>query len=465
MTAVLDSRTTRRGSGAGWLLIATTSAGVVNYGYALVLTHGLAPAQYAAFAAGQALLMVRATISGAGIPWILAREIGKAPHDHERHAIVTTFAFWANLAIGVVLTALLTGGVLLFGSVQDAAVVACASLVMSVGSTGMGFLQGIGRMEMIAVLLTLEVLVKAGVGIGLVFFAHLGATGALAGFVAGSIVLLAPLPRFRRLIRPPSWRPAEATLLRAAIRQTRLQANVAVAAAGDTVLVAALGLGSTGGGPYQAASALGRVPLFASNAVSTAVFPQLSRDGSVVRKAAALRSYLLVGALMTSALVTLPDEIRSGLFPDTFATVGRWLPFAAVLGLAIGLLNLCVTFLQADDWHSGTAAYLTGIVIGYLGLIAVAGATFGVAGLAVGAAGASLLAVVALTLLSSVRGAVKLLLTSRRTLRDTTGLAALLGVLFLVENPVLWVAVAVAAGLIVLATGFPEFSVVRRRTR
>lgn len=459
MTALRQAPATRREGAAGWLLIATTSAGIVNYGYALVLTHGLTPAQYAAFAAGQALLMVRATISGAGIPWLLARELGRAQHDPARRELVTTFAFWANLALGLPLTLLVGGGVLLFGSPADALMVACASLLMSAGATGMGYLQGIGAMERIAVLLTLEVLVKAAVGSGLVFFARLGTAGALAGFVAGGLVLLAPLPACRRLVRRPAWRPAEVALLRAALRQTRMQANVAVAAAGDTVLVAALGLGGAGGGPYLAASALGRVPLFASNAVSTAVFPQLSRDGSARRKAAALRSYLLVAALMAGALVTLPDGLRSALFPAAFDSVGRWLPYAAVLGLAIGLLNLCVTFLQADDWHGGTAAYLTGGTVAYLGLVALAGATFGTAGLAVGAACASLLTVAALAPLASVRPAVRLLLTSRRTALDVAVLLAVTVVLALLDgHPVLWLAVAAGAGLAVLARAFPEFS-------
>ena len=463
MTAVLDPPRARPGLGAGWLMIATTSAGVINYGYALVLTHGLAPAQYAAFAAGQALLMVRAAVSAAGIPWLLAREIARAPHDAEHRATVTTFAFWANALLGGVLTVLVTVGVLLFGSVADAVVVAVASLVMSVGSTGMGYLQGVGRMEAIAVLFTLECVVKAGVGLGLVFFTDLGSAGALAGFVAGSVVLLAPLPMFRRLVGRPRWRPAEAGLLRAAVRQTRLQATVAVASAGDTVLVAALGLGSAGGGPYQAASAMGRVPLFASNALATAVFPQLGRDDATVRKAAALRTYLLVATLMTSVLITLPAGLRAAVFPESFATIGRWLPYAAVLGLAIGLLNLCVTFLQADDVR-GTGTYLTVVTAGYLAVVAGAGALFGVAGLAVGAAVAGLAAVVALALLAPVRPAWTFLLTSPRSLRDLAGVLIVLGALALAGgHPVLWLVVAAAAGLVVLATGFPEFAPRRRK--
>ncbi|MFI5494838.1 oligosaccharide flippase family protein [Actinoplanes sp. NPDC051859] len=461
MTAVLEKPVVRHSAGAGWLMIATTSAGVINYGYALVLTHGLTPAEYAAFAAAQALLMVRAAISAAGIPWILAREIAKAPGDLARQSVVTTFAFWTNLVIGLVLTAVVTGGVLLFGSVREAVVVACASLLMSVGSTGMGYLQGVGRMETIAMLFTTEVVVKAAVGIGLVFWAGLGSAGALAGFVAGSLVLLIPLPKFRKLLGPPVWRRAESQLLRAALRQTRMQANVAVASAGDTVLVAALGLGSTGG-PYLAASALGRVPLFASNAVSTAVFPQLSRDASAERKAGALRSYLLVAALMTAVLVTLPSEIRSALFPDEFDTIGQWLPYAAALGLAIGAVNLSVTFLQADD-SRGTGLHLTLITAGYLALVIVAGAWFGVTGLAAGAALAGMLAVAALALLAPVRPGWKVLFKSRRSLHDLVGIAVVFAALAVAGHPLLWLAVAAVAGIYVLAASFPELMPRRRK--
>jgi O-antigen/teichoic acid export membrane protein len=461
MTATLDAAPRTGRTGAGWLLVATTAAGLVNYGYALLLTHGLAPAEYTAFAAGQALLVVGAAVSGAGVPWVVAREVARAPGDHERQAVVVTFALWANLAVGLALTVLLAGSVLLFGTARDAAVVAVASLLMSTGSTVLGYLQGGGRMAAIAVLLAAETVAKAGTGAALVFGAHLGSTGALLGFVAGGLVLLVPLPALRRQWRRPVWRSAQADLLRAAIHQTRLQAAVAVLAAGDTVLVALLGLGGAGGGPYQAASALGRVPLFASNAVSTAAFPELSRDGTATRKAAALRSYLLVAILMTGMLSTLPDEIRTLVFPDTFDAVGRWLPFTAVLGLAIGTLNLGVTFLQADDARSGTAAVLGGVTVGYLAVVATAGAIFAIAGLAVGAAAAGLLAVLALTLIPSVRRAA-LVLRSGRHLRDLTGVLLVVLVLALTGNPVLWLGIAAAAGIAVLAAAFPEFAPGRR---
>ncbi|WP_306204210.1 lipopolysaccharide biosynthesis protein [Actinoplanes sp. RD1] len=463
MTAVLEEPVRARGSGAGWLLLATSGAGVVNYGYALLLTHGLAPTQYAAFAAGQALLMVRAAVSGAGVPWLLARELSRRPDDRRWHVTVTSFAFWANVALGTALTVPVTGAVLIFGDVRDAAVVACASLLMSMGSTGMGFLQGAGRMELMAALLTLEAVIKAGTGIALVFACHLGSAGALAGFVAGSAVLLIPVPMFRRLVGRPRWRAAEAGLCTAVLRQTRMQASVAVTAAGDTVLVGVLGLGPAGGAPYQAASALGRVPLFAANAVSTAVFPQLSRDGSAERKAGALRTYLLVGTAMTGVLVTLPPELRSVLFPDTFAAVGRWLPYAAILGLLIGLFNLCVTFLQAEDGHRHTARLLTGITVAYLGTVTSAATVAGVPGLARSAVVAGALAVVTLSMLPAVRPGWHVLIASRRDLGAVAGVLAFAGVLAVVGDPVLWSGIAVLGGLTVLASSFPELLPRRRR--
>ncbi|XVV15280.1 hypothetical protein ACQP2X_13345 [Actinoplanes sp. CA-131856] len=458
MTETLRGSGVRGRGGAGWLLIATTSAGAINYGYALAMTHGLAPAEFAAFAAGQALLLVRTTISSAAVSWVLAREVGRAAGDLERQAVVTSFAFWSNLVLGAGLTVLLVAGVLLFGSPGDAVILAAASLILSIGSTGMGHLQGTGRITAIAGLLTLEAIVKAVTGAGLVFGAHWQSAGALGGFAVGSLVLLAPVLASRRLLRRPTWGPAQTDLLRAAVRQVRLQANVAVTSAADTVIVAVLGLGSAAA-PYQAASALGRVPLFVSNAVSTATFAALSRDGSARRKADAIRTYLLVAAVMAAVLMTLPAPIRRLLLPDTFAAVDRWLPYAAVLGLAVGLLNLVVTVLQADDSRGRAVRTLTGTTVAYLVVTGLAGVSYGVAGVAVSAAVAAL-AVVLLPLLAlpALRPAVRLLLTSRRSARDLGVLAVATTALAVVDDPVAWLGVAAVSGVVALGMAFPEFT-------
>ncbi|GAA2506207.1 oligosaccharide flippase family protein [Winogradskya humida] len=441
MTTLAEAPPVR--TGAGWLMLATTASGLVNYVYALLLTHGLTPAEYAAFAGGQALLLVRATISAAGIPWILARELAQPATDR---ALVTTFAFWANLALGSALTVVITAFVLTFGSPREATVIALASLIMSVGSTSMGFLQGTNRMGLMALLFAVEAALKASVGAILVFALHLGSTGALAGFVVGSLVLLAPWPLYRHLVGRPTI--AHTSLLRGALRQTRLQGAVAVTAAGDTVLAALFG----GASAYQAASALGRVPLFASNAVATAAFPRI---GSALSKGAALRAYLLVGIFMTGAMITLPAALRSALFPATFAAVGRWLPYAAVLGLAIGLLNLCVSFLQAT---TGSSGLVVASAVVYLGLVALSGWAFSTAGLAVGSALFALLTVAALAFLPSVRPGWRALFGCRRNLRDLSFVLTLICVLGLATNPALWLTVVALGGLAVLALAFPEFA-------
>ncbi|GIE97071.1 lipopolysaccharide biosynthesis protein [Paractinoplanes rishiriensis] len=458
MTAVLAPAPAR----AGWLLVATTTAGIVNYAYAVVLTHGLDPAQYATFAAGQALIVVAGAVCGAGIPWVVARELARNPGDHERHAVVVTFGMWAGLLVGAVLALLLAGAELVLGTAREAAVVGLACVLLAAGSTVLGYLQGRGRMAAIAGLLTAETLVKFGVGAALVFGTSLGAAGALLGFVAGGLVLLLPLPAVRHLLRRPVWRADESALWRAAVHQTRLKVTVAVAGAGDTVLVALLGLGGRGGGPYQAASALGRVPMFASNAICTAAFPHLARDPAAAHRAAALRSYLLIGLLMAGALGTLPDQIRALLFPASFDDVGRWLPWTAMLGLAIGALNLGVTFLQAADPSGRSAGALAGITLAYLAVVAATGAAFAVGGLAAGAAAGGLLSVGALTLFPAVRGGAAHLLRSWRTRRELAGVLLAVLALALTEHVVLWLLIAAAAGFVVVRAAFPDLLPSRR---
>jgi len=244
-------------------------------------------------------------------------------------------------------------------------------------------------------------------------------------------------------------------LARAAVRQTRLQLTVAVLAAGDTVLVAVLGLGGAGGGAYQAASALGRVPLFASNALATATFPQLSRDSAAGLRATALRAYLLVAVFVAGALGTLPYGIRVLLFPSAFAEVGRWLPVTAVLGLALGALNLFVTFLQAEDARAGTAGILAAVAAGYLAVVAAAGAAFAVAGVAAGAAAGALAAAGVVALLPPVRRAPLLLTRSPGAARWLAGALLVVAALALAGNPVLWLAIAAPAGLVTLRAAFP----------
>ncbi|WP_432830733.1 hypothetical protein [Dactylosporangium sp. CA-092794] len=462
MTTELQARPVRRRGGAGWLLIATTAAGVANYGYALAMTHGLSPAQYAIFAAGQALLMVRATISSAAISWVLAREVSIAGEDDRRRVVVVSFAFWSNLALGAVLTAVVAIGVLTFGSAADALVLTAASVILSFGSTGVGYLQGIGRIGAIARLLTVEAVVKALAGAVFVFAAGWQSAGALAGFAVGSLVLLLPVLGLRHMVRRPAWGGAEAELLRAALRQTRLQASVAVLSATDVIMAAVLGSG-TAAGPYQAASALGRVPLFASNAVSTAAFAQLSADGSATRKAAALRSYLLVSALMAIALVTLPTPVQQLLLPDSFAAVGRWLGWAAVLGVMVGLFNLAVTFLQAGDARGSTAITVAGLAVAFVAVVAVSGAARGVSGVAVGAAIASVPAVALLLLMPSIRPGLRHLATTRDVAYDIGLLGGIAAALVLVRHPAAWLGVAALAGAVVLLRAFPDLAPRRRR--
>src|SRR5436190_1761510 len=87
--------------GARWVTVAFLVVGVLNYLYALVLTHLLDVAQYSAFAAGQGLLLWATTVATVSVPWVLAQALARAGSDAERFA-ATRFTMLASTGSGLV---------------------------------------------------------------------------------------------------------------------------------------------------------------------------------------------------------------------------------------------------------------------------------------------------------------------------------------------------------------------------
>ena len=67
--------------GTGWLAAAGLGVGLVNYVYALALTHLLNVEGYTTFAAGQSVLLVIGVVAASATPWVLAREIAEVADD------------------------------------------------------------------------------------------------------------------------------------------------------------------------------------------------------------------------------------------------------------------------------------------------------------------------------------------------------------------------------------------------
>ena len=187
---------------AGLLALGTVVA-AANYLFALLLTHGLTTEQFTVFAGAQALLVIVGVVGSAGIPWVVAGEIGACGGDLNRRARAIQFGIWASVLLGLVAGVTVCAVSLVFAPPAEAAVVGVTTLVLSVGSTGMGVLQGDGRTTRMAAIFVGEVAMKLVCGTFAVFVLHAGATGALLGLLLGAAVLLESLCRLHTRIGSP----------------------------------------------------------------------------------------------------------------------------------------------------------------------------------------------------------------------------------------------------------------------
>lgn len=388
---------------------------------------------------------------------MLAREIAAARRDPVRIRRAVTFAFWANSALGIGAAIVTTLIVLTFASVSSALIVGSTTLLLAIGSTGLGILQGEGRTVRLAVVFAIESVAKVAAGTALVFAVHMGISGALLGGLAGSAVVGLCVPTVLKDVGRPASRAEQSSLWQSTRRIARIQVAVGVMASLDSLLIA-LDHGTRAvGGPYQVASAIGKVPIFFASAISTAVFPLLAHEMRGDVREVSVRSYATVAGFCILMLSTVPSQWVRFLFPAQYASLRTWLPLTAVLGAGLGALNLLTTFVQSDEQGRTSNR----VVVASMGLMAAAGAVGGslggVAGLAWACTIAVWVAVAALSVLPRERGA---LLALGRHLRQpfsaTAVLCCVLVTVALRGSVVAWSVAVVAIGGATLLVAFPE---------
>lgn len=377
--------------GARWITLAFVIVGLLNYGYALLLTRLLDVTAYSRFAAGQGLILWASTVATVCVPWVLAQGLARARTEPERHS-VTRFAKLVSVTSGVTAAALTGVIALRFAAPAAVLAVAISTFVIFLGTTTTGWLQGSERMRGLAVLYVAENVLKNGAGVLLVVVARQGDAGALAAFGIGGLVMLARWPRTPRnpgqagagrWARRDLWRSA---LWSRAARIAGAQSMVSLFVAMDVVLVAVLPGNRALAASYQASATLARVPVFVAGAVATAFFPSLSRgESGGVLAARALRMYAAVTLPVAAVLITVPGHLLALIFPAQYGAVAMLLKATAVTGFGAGGISLVIAFFQAADDYScltwlavGLAGYAADLVVGWL--------IDGVTGLAVGGA-------------------------------------------------------------------------------
>lgn len=373
--APLRDRTARAGGGSGVVVSATAVLSGLNYLYTVTLIWLLPPKQYAVVGSISALLLIWGTVAGASVPWVLAREVVSSEQGSDRRSRALCFAAVATnvQAVGAgVVTCLVA---VHYAAPLELAVAFGAVIVIFGAASGAGYLQGLLRFRLLAVLRICEVLVKLGTGIALVLLGE-GASGAIAGFVVGAAVVAGvALVIMRPDVRWVRSAVFDRRLWTDAAGLASIQGGVAVLASLD-IVIGSLVLGASAHlATYQAANVVGRVPLFVGAAVSVVVFPLLTRSAvnPVEQTRESLWLFFRVSVPVTAVTMTLPHVVVTHLFPTSYGDVSTILPWSALAGLALGVANLTTTYFQAAGLIRRTTltlavGLLAGAVLDIVGL-------------------------------------------------------------------------------------------------
>ncbi|MEU6915095.1 lipopolysaccharide biosynthesis protein [Streptomyces olindensis] len=429
--------------GARWITASVVVVGVVNYGYALLLTRLLDVGSYAVFAAGAGLLLSAVTVARVTIPWVLAQALARAGSDAER-SDATRFAIITSTGAGFVAAGIVAGVAIGFAGPATTLALALTTFCCYVTSVPVGRLQGEERMRTLSLLGVAEVVLKTMIGVALVLVLGLSDTGALAAFGVALLPFLLWWPALRRGAGR-AWQSASANrdLWRRAFGIARVQGLVALMVAIDVVLVTVLPADRAAAASYQSSVTLSRVPLFVASAVSIAFFPALSRrlvDSSL--SASAVRMYVIASLPLAVTVATAPAAVLTTIFPAGYSMMSALIAFTAITGFALGTINLIVTFFQAADDYACARHQVVGLV-GYTLSLLAGWQIGGVRGMAIGGAvgGVGALALLVHRLVRS-RGTAPL---SRMPLLEPLLLA---GVLVLLHPyPLAWLIAATVIGL------------------
>lgn len=429
--------------GARLITVAMVIVGLLNYAYALLLTHLLSVTAYSRFAAGQGLILWASTVATVSVPWVLAQALVRARSDAERYSAIR-FAKVAGAGSGIVAAAAVGTIATRFAGSATALVLAFSIFVIFLGTTTDGWLQGRERMRALSALTVAENLLKNGAGVLLVMVAGLGDVGALGAYGIGALVLVACRPRTPRGT-VGTWRAALAglDLWRRALRIAGAQGVVSLFVAIDVVLVVLLPGDRALAASYQASAALSKVPYYIAGAVALSFFPSLSRraTGGVIA-ARAVRMYAAIALPVAVVLSTVPAPILAMVLPTQYGAVATLLRYTAVTGLAVGGISLITTFFQAADDYS-CLWWLGAGLLGYIGALLAGWRVDGIRGLAAGGAlGAA--AALALAGYRLVRRHGRAVLAQVPLVEPVVAAAVLV---VLRPYPLLWLAVASLVGL------------------
>ena len=434
----------------GLLSISAALVGVLSYACTLLMANTLGSAQFSDFAAAQMLLGIVGTIASALVPLQLSHAVATYPESSSGRRDGLAFALLVSLIAGSA-AATITGVVTAtFAAAPLALAVAFSSLMLFVVAAPQGWLQGQLRFKHYAVVSLGEVAVRLAFSLLVVALAW-GATGAIAGFAVGALIILV-VPR--SFYRDARWRPHVLTERWRWFETGDIAAVLCVVSTlvgMDVVVVAVLDPGSDIAAGFQALATIAKGPVYIAAGTALVAFPLLRRRGAdtvgILRDA--LRSYTQLALAAAAVIATVPGAIMGLVLPARYAAALELLPWLAVAGLGYATLTVLATVLLALRKYRKCQLGLLAAALLITGGLIIGWQLDGVVGLAIGCALGSLLGSTVVIVLARAQLPVG---TNRMALVTIAAAASLMGVLKVASAvPILWLLGALFAGFTVLA--------------
>jgi O-antigen/teichoic acid export membrane protein len=346
-------------------IVAYLITSLVNYGFGVVLSWFLNPAQFGMLGVAQSLLLMISLVVGSGFAWTAARDLAVSGADSQtrlrfRAALFANATLGATIALGIWVAYRINW--LSLGPTYSVVIplLGSTTFLLSIRSVINGASRGLYQFKLVAFNLIGEVVIKACLGILLVSLG-LGVVGVMVAFALGAFVSLLHslwIIRPARLWQGKGWfyPPiiAETGPLFMAMLGPALMLNLDVL---GLKLLSPIEVGDTLAGHYQAAVILARGPVFVAQAITLVIFsyaasaskgnahPDQRQSFSYLRTAIQAWFFLLLP--ISLILIIFPRQILSIFFPPNYQSASLALQIGASGGAMLALVTLLIGVLQA----------------------------------------------------------------------------------------------------------------------
>ncbi len=349
----------RTHSGALFLLIATTVANVLAYGYQVIQARLLRPEQYAALTALFGILILESVSSQviqSATATLAARYRARGEQD-ALHAFVRRWSVWIGAAGGVLGAAIVLLSPLIASALAlpafSVALLGVTLFLALIFTFALGLLQGLARFVWMGSALIAQAAARLAVGVGLVLIFAFGVDGAFSGATAAIAVSLAvaAIPLLP-LLRAARGSNAVVPLGAAETRFFALSAVVLLAYAAltnvDAVLARSL-LGPEQSGAYAGAITMGKIVLFAPLAVGFILLERTARAHAIGEDSSrelflALGFVLATSGVVALAYLLVPEFLVPIVVGSQYPETAKIVPIYGVAALANALLNLWIAY-------------------------------------------------------------------------------------------------------------------------